>query len=552
MQEIICYTPYLSEGTERTISFMELLLDDNWANGKIICPEEVYASIGNINTRLTAKQNYEFLLRATQKYTLKAIGVSPAQFPSAVSSEAPTSSPVVWDDFCTDCYILGKYQRELLDSGYFNPVVETLLQYAAQFPTPKSATDFMEKMITHSPEYYEIDDDTRPILIYRGDDTCYNQLNIFADELAKALISCHQAVEIFDVQSEGHHALSRYINQRFKAIVGIQTYLFSIMMQDQITNLHDLIIGPKFQMVLDHPVLLKDHIVAGPKDYYLLIHDRNYLNFAKEYYKSVKDCFHFTPAGIGLPIGNTIPTCKSINISFIGTYYDYRKIIENIKSYDPKRRSLAVCFLNEMKHHPNQPAELGLQKVLHQAQIDLSKEDFLNLLFDFRYVFFCIMYYYREKTIRTLLDSKIEVDVYGTSWSNSPFAGHPCLRIHPQVTADESLYIMQQSRICLNIMAWHKDGFTERIANAMLNHSLVVSDKSILLEELFQNHQDLILFDLTDLSSLPELIRHLLEHPAQIETISENGYQKASENHQWKNRAEELLEILSHTTTNQL
>lgn len=427
--------------------------------------------------------------------------------------------------------------------------METLLQYAAQFPIPKSATDFMEKMISHSPEYYEIDDDTRPILIYRGDPTCYNQLNLFADELTKALISCHQAVEIFDVQIEGHRALSRYTNQRFKAIIGIQTYLFSIMMQDQVTNFHDLIIGPKFQMILDHPVLLKDHILAGPKDYYLLIHDRNYLNFTKEYYEHVKDCFHFTPAGIRLPIETTISTTKCIDLSFIGTYYDYRKILNNIKSYDRNRRILAARFLNEMKHHPNQPAESGLKKVLQQAQIHLTNDEFINLLFDFRYVFFCIMYYYREKTIRTLLDAEIEVDVYGDSWKNAPFAGHPCLHIHPQVNADESLHIMQQSRISLNIMAWHKDGFTERIANAMLNHSLVVSDKSVLLEELFQNQQDLILFDLKNLSSLPGVIHQLLADSAYMDTITQSGYLKASRNHLWKNRAEEFLEILSHRTT---
>ena len=41
------------------------------------------------------------------------------------------------------------------------------------------------------------------ILIYRGDDTCYNQLNTFADELAKALKTNRQRVEIFDVGKEG-------------------------------------------------------------------------------------------------------------------------------------------------------------------------------------------------------------------------------------------------------------------------------------------------------------------------------------------------------------
>ena len=35
MDGIICYTPYLPEGKERDISFLELLLDENWAEGTI-------------------------------------------------------------------------------------------------------------------------------------------------------------------------------------------------------------------------------------------------------------------------------------------------------------------------------------------------------------------------------------------------------------------------------------------------------------------------------------------------------------------------------------
>ena len=101
-------------------------------------------------------------------------------------------------------------------------------------------------------------------------------------------------------------------------------------MQDKITNLHDLIVGPKFNMILDHPVLLKEHIQAGPKDYYLLIHDRNYLAFAKKYFKNIKDCFLFTPGGIIAKCSDA-PVEKKYDISFIGSYYNYRPIISNIK-----------------------------------------------------------------------------------------------------------------------------------------------------------------------------------------------------------------------------
>ena len=63
---------------------MELLLNENWANGQFICSEEVYFHVGDRNQQITAKQNYEFLLRASLQYPIKAIG-APA---------APLSVPV--------------------------------------------------------------------------------------------------------------------------------------------------------------------------------------------------------------------------------------------------------------------------------------------------------------------------------------------------------------------------------------------------------------------------------------------------------------------------
>lgn len=548
MPEIICYTNYLPKGTEQYISFLDLLLDDNFAKGQIVCPNKVYSIVGNINSRLKAKQNYEFLLRAALEFPLKAVGtavsdVNTSAANDSISNPEETSSNLLWDEFCTDCYVAGKYSKELMENDLFNPVVQTLLGCIPSLPNPKEGTLWLEKMLSHGPEFYEIDDDTRPILIYRGDDTCYNQLNVFADELTEALVSCKQRVEVFDVSKENIVPLTRYTGMRFKAIIGIQTYLFSIKMKDKTTNLHDLIIGPKFNMIFDHPVLLKKHIKAGPKDYYLLVHDRNYMRFAKKYYTGVKDCFFLSPGGIpSLNIGAN--TEKKYDISFIGTYYNYRGIILNIKKMDKKTRYIANRFLMEMHYNVNLPAEEALAAVLNHYGIHLSDEEFLELLFDLRYAFFGIMYYYREKVIRTLLNGGVEIHVYGDSWKSSPFSGHPLLKIHPAVTGDDALKVMAKSRISLNIMAWHKDGFTERIANSMLNGSVVVSDLSTQLTELFVNGEDLVLFDLNNLEKLPETMKELLSSKEALSTISARGYETASKNHLWKNRAKHFLELL--------
>ena len=538
MDEIICYTAYLPENNEKDISFLELLLDDNWADGRIEYPENLPAETGGINRKLTAKQNYEFLLRAVQKYPLKAIGI-----PTAPAPGNCPQSPITWDAYRTDAYIAGKYKQELLSSGYFNPVMETLLTAATQLPNPKEATSWLEKMISHTDEYYKIDDATRPVLIYRGSDTCYNTLNQFADELAAALRSCGQPVEIFDVAKEGNQALTKYIGYHFKAVIGIQTYVFSIMMQDKKTNLHDLIIGPKFNLILDHPALMKEHIENGPENYYLLTHDRNYCIFAKRYYKKIKDCIYLPPGGT-LPKPDVYKkTDKQYDITFIGSYYDYRKRLASIYTYDRRHRFLAAHFIQRMKRHPNETAEQSLLYTLNGYGLKLNDHDFLNLLFDMRQAYFCIMHYFREKVIGTLLEAGIEIHVYSDSWKQSPFAEHPCLHCHPALNMEESLEILQASRISLNIMSWHKDGLTERILNSMLCHSVVLSDRSAILEEEFVDKEEIMLFDLKRIDLLPACIRELLSDDSRLQRIGDNGYEKAVRNHLWKHRAELLLDM---------
>ncbi|MBR3807530.1 MAG: glycosyltransferase family 1 protein [Lachnospiraceae bacterium] len=546
MPEIICYTSYVPEGTKQNITFFDLLLDENLANGTIVCPKEVYEKVGTLNTRLKAKQTYEFLLRAIREFPVWVVGDSPSvpdETAELVDIICPTVADSLWDEFCTDCYVAGKYSKELMENQLFNPVVQTLLGCIPSLSNPEDGTKWLEKMLSHAPDFYEIDDDTAPILVYRGDDTCYNQLNTFADELAKALKMNRQRVEIFDVGKEGVASLIRYKGRHFKAVLGVQTYLFSVKMQDKITNLHDLIVGPKFNMILDHPVLLKEHIQAGPKDYYLLIHDRNYLAFAKKYYKNVKDCFLFTPGGIIIECSDA-PVEKKYVISFIGSYYNYRPIISNIKNYDKKTKRIAARFLMELRHNVALPSEAALKNVLDYYDISLSDEEFVNLLFELRYVFFGVMYYYREKVIRALLNSGLTLHVFGNTWDNWPTKNQSGLIKHPAVSGKKALEAMRNSKISLNIMAWHKDGFTERIANSMLSGSLVVSDTSTSLTELFEDKKDLLLFDLSNLNTLPDMLKELLSSDETLTKIAVSGYEKALQNHLWQNRANELLNII--------
>ncbi len=477
MNGIICYTSYLPEGEERDITFSELLLNDNWADGMIDCPERIYEDIGDINHKLLAKQKYEFLLRAVQKYPLKVVG-------TIAKTYTLHSEKDVWNDYCTDCYIVSKYREELLSLGFYSTAIKNLVAKVTDLTDSGEAISWLGKMIARSPEYYAIDDDVAPILIYQDNDFCCHVPASFANGLAQALRSCRQRVILWDVTDEDRYSpLATLVGKRFKAIVGIQTRVFLSTFTSGNRNgfFHDLIAGPKYNIILDHPISVRRLFDNPPDNYYVLVHDRNYQSFIKNYWPKVKDSFCFPPGGMCMSDvaikaesineskevewkgagTSSIGRVRQYDIVFIGSCPNYRNFLGTIYNIQGSLRILAVRFLHIMRHNPDYPAEKALHVVLEEYNIKCNDTDFLNLLEMLRCVTACISSYYREKVVRALLDAGIELHVYGEDWDRVPFAEHKCLRRHLGIDVEESLRIMQQAKISLNIMSWHKDGFTE-------------------------------------------------------------------------------------------
>ena len=229
----------------------------------------------------------------------------------------------------------------------------------------------------------------------------------------------------------------------------------------------------------------------------------------------------------------------------MGTYNDYRELLEVLCQSDRKIRFLAGAFLLEMKKHPDLTAEGALENVLKKRNIAACGREFLDILYTLKPMIKCIMAYYREKIIKTLLDNDIKVTVYGSSWKKSPLKDHPNLTILAAVTPEDSLREMALAKLSLNIMAWHKDGFTERIANSMLCHSVVVSDRSSCLEEQYEDGKEIILFGLRDYDTLPVRIKALLEDDILRKKIAENAYRRAIAEDTWEQRAGLFLEYCS-------
>ncbi len=451
----------------------------------------------------------------------------------------------LWLKYKEQCFLAGLHAGHLQQEGTFNGKVEELLRQANEIGFVEDGTAFLEQMIARKGEFGARYRKCCPILVYRGDDTCYSVLDSFADAFICALRRAGKEVEVYDIGKRGAEGLLELIGRTYQAIVGFQTYLFSVHLQDG-RNVHDCIDGPKFHFIFDHPLWMKEHLEQGPKEFYVFTHGRDYQEFVGRYFgKQVKRCYLLPPAG-RLPAheGAIWERERRLDVTFVGTWYDYRERLLFIKNTKTRERYLANRFLLIMKKNPNLCAEQAFAQALADYGIELNDEDFKNVLFDLKQVCFAIMTYYREKVMRTLLEEGLTIHVYGESWKKSPLSKYDGLICHPQVSVEESMEVWQDSKISLNIMSWHKGGFTERIANMLLCGTVAVSDKSGYLTKNFADGEELVLFDLREGKALAGRIKELLADEHKRRQIAKRGCEKSRRFHTWERRTEEFLEIL--------
>lgn len=524
-----------------SFSFLDILLDETLIYGTIYIPKACFLTISFLNRRLPAKQVYELVLRLAQQFPIQLSDSAPADPDSFVLLHVQEELPDE-DGLRTDCYIVSRYKKILLEQQLFDAAVESILVQAQALGCQESILSFLSDMLQEQGLYLPYYLGSQPFLIYTGDDVCYHILSVFAEELGNALKRQGQLVEYFDLSENAFTDANRLIGRSFQAVIGIQTYMFSALLENDMGFLHDHIIGPKYNFVLDHPIWFQNHLTSVPKDLTIFTLDRNYAAFAEKYYP-VRARF-FPPAGIKRDFASVH---RNYGVTFIGTYLNNSQDVwESLRNATPEERFLVNRLWLIMRKQPELPAEEALRLALAYYHRSLTDTEFLELLRSFRKYILFLSYSYRSRILRALLDSGIKIDVFGISWRSSPLRKNPNFIWHDQdLSTEECLAIWQRSRIALNMMSWHKNAITERILNSMLQKAVVVTERNPYMESSFSPGEEVVLYDLSNLEALPQQILELLKNPALCSHIAEQGFQKAYKLHTWDQRASELLDIAS-------
>lgn len=526
-----------------SLQLLDILLDETLLYGTIYIPVACFKRVSTLNDRLPLKQVYELVLRLAAEYPVILTDTPPDDGNDCMILTSEPE-PLCMESLKTDAYIISRYKQLLQDKQFFDAAVTSLFDAAQSIGRQDDIISFLSDMLSESPVYEYLYAGSQPFLIYTGDTVCYQILSVFAEQFGAALHRLGYLVEYFDLSKEEFTEAYRFIGKCYQAVIGVQSYMFSAKLNNDMGFLHDAIKAPKYNFILDHPSRAENFLKEIPKRLTVLAVDRNYAAYAQKTYPV--DAIFFPPGGICTAFKERE---RIYDVTFIGSYFDnFSFVLERFFEFDRMQRFLANRFWLIMKKSPSLSAETALSLALEHYQIKLPWTEFAELFHMFRDLVVYMATYYRMKVLKTLIDAGIPVHVFGTSWKSCPLRSNPNFIWHNEdLSTEECLSVWQCSKIALNTMAWHKDGITERILNSMLQKAVVVTERNPYMEKIFCDGKDVLLYDLNKLNALPAIIRQALSDPKRLSNIAQNGYRNALANHTWDSRAKEFVHIVQES-----
>ena len=485
----------------------------------LLFPREVIQRTGAFNARLRAQTSFELLCRLVRE-TDSCILLESEREPDAANRMVNTETDTTDDRAYTCAYIIRQHLQHLHALGLMEQVFlifSEAMQEEGVFPVFQQN---MNVFLANEKEFEYIARQTAPFIVLRGNnDACGGVLQQFADDLCVGLAEAGQAVIGVDKQFEEYERLQ---NMVCKGVVGFQASALNI---DYFKNMH----CPKFQFWFDNPLYFAKNLWNLPQDYWILCQDAGYAALIQKYFHTVNSV-QFPPGG---KMGENVQIERSYDIIFVGSCAeDDSEILEGN----------ARIFYDYMLEHPLLTFEQGLLALLPAEDVE-DKMFFVRTMDALQPAARMVIGHYRLAVISTILEAGFTLHVYGDGWENYRGAGRERLVIHPQVTVEESLEELSKAKIGLNIMSWHKDGMTERIANIMLSGAVCLTEETAYLREHMKDGEEIVCFQLDKLSELPSQIAWLLDHPEERERIAGNAYQKALAEHTWKCRARQLIDL---------
>ena len=301
--------------------------------------------------------------------------------------------------------------------------------------------------------------------------------------------------------------------------------------------------------LVDHPVLLNERLIMhrDMDNLWIGCVDQTHVTYLKDV-MDYHNVFYLPPFG---GISDKIKKYKERNIEifFPASYLDIEKFVnENTEWRTGAVKVISDLAINELKKNNEISVVQATKNVLEQMGETVDKQLITECMEVFgSYVDTYICRYYRTCVVKSLLDEGLQITVAGSGWSDfkEKYQYKDSLNIlSDNMSYEEVLDCIGNSKIVLNVFPWFKNGSHERVTSALLNGAICLSDQNEYTKKYLKDESSAILYDRNNPQNIAKKIRYYLEHQDEAEEVAQNGKKVAMENMTVKNSVDKILKVI--------
>lgn len=366
-------------------------------------------------------------------------------------------------------------------------------------------------------------------------------LDLFTNDLRCRFLEIGYDIYDFDLLKgvESMGLLYDYLgNHKIIAMIGYNSTIFG-MKTPSGANVWETLGIPTINILVDHPYWYHSILENTPQNGIIICIDSNHMDYINRFYPNIG------ASGFMLHGGSTVNTVNTqeTDIVYAGSlfteYINSRKPDDYNWGFDSKK----ICddVIDLLLANPNFTIEFGIEKVLSDNRIFLDEDVLRRFISSNVYLERVINSHFREKILSSVAKAGLPITICGNGWNECDWIGLPNVDYIGYVSPLEALNKLSNSKITLNSMPWFKSGVHERIFNAMLNHSVLITETNQLIDEILPD-DTCFKFSLEDdlVIKIPEILSYALSSPLILSEVSERAYDFAIANHSWTCRADEL------------
>ncbi len=382
------------------------------------------------------------------------------------------------------------------------------------------------------------------VLIFTSREICYNSHFFFAHQMGAAFEKMGYEVEYceFTRESDFDAVLQPHIGKSYKVMLDFNSLMPQLAEEDG-TPVLDMIDGPFYDYILDHPLFHYNCLSAKAKNFHAILLDEAQEAYVKRYYPGVKSTL-LMPLGATEAFAKEKRTEKPDCVLFMGSYDSEEKLYEMIELAPEPIKSLSKQVLERRLAEPLDTMEAIFHEVLRERGMELDDGRFALFMNHMYPVDAYVRNHFRRKAIDCLVKYHIPVKIVGEGWEKYRSFDENFVKREASVEFGLSFEKIAKEHILLNNSPFFNHGAHDRIYAGMANQCAVLSDENPYLQRTLMNRENVMLYSLKDEKNLKDMAEELLTNHACCKDIQEAAYQEFLKNHTWEKRVQQLLEDL--------